>query len=448
MKRVLWLFSLIVLTISTLKADLFSPPTMDRAGLLGGAYVALADGPEAVVWNPAGLALPLRNYKYELGRPLFSGGPYATIKTVSETLKGKGKIMGLFPTFSSSESTLSIFSPSIGLILFKTVGLYLYGYGYRNSLTPKITPYKGVEVWAGSGEVSMGMGFSLSDTIFTGFSLSYQRIFWGYSLPLKENLYYNDVFLNKNKATNEYYKDPPSGGGIRATMGFIYRPSDWLKIGLSMKIPAKISLSGKAQLYATYEFLEEIGKSYAGDLKFESEVKKDFYLPLWIGGGFSISKGKLIFSFDLHWTQWSRVKEIKSEFTEKTWKEVLEPYLEKIKDIPLSWKDTTEICMGIKYKIVGERISILLGYRFQPSQFTKGTILPAYFPFNDYHIFSLGIEGENQKEGYRFSMGFIFYKGKPIDVSQSNFGFFQGEYNSSMWMFTGGISSLRLIPYF
>lgn len=185
-------------------------------------------------------------------------------------------------------------------------------------------------------------------------SVAYQ-ILPNFSAGLGLSVFYGTIELGKisfnpdlSPGSTAYLLQPissdmsGSGIGFGGNLGFIYKPTSCLALGLTAKMPASIPMEGDAEIYLWKPApIVPVAQKIGG----KSDVETDLDLPGDIGFGVSYKvKPNWAVNLDYAYTMWSALEEVK--VTMKTPANVLGT-TESIVDF--QWEDTSRISLGTEY---------------------------------------------------------------------------------------------------
>lgn len=322
-----------------------------RATSMGGAFRGLADDATAMYWNPAGLGF-INNNLLDLG---------GTFIMPSGTWDSKGTQYTAVPGFSDkeyeAEKSLRAF-PNAFVTMAKQpklkygLGVYVpYGLGTTWDV------YKFPTSTNATGPLTYADGFPENElkssiaVIDIHPSVAYQ-IMPNLSAGLGISVMYTTIELGKisfNPALGATaYLQPISsdmsgnGIGFGANVGFLYKPTPCLSLGLSGKLPSKVSMDGEAEIYMWKpQPLVPTAQKLGG----KSDITTELNLPADIGLGVSYKvMPNWAVNLDYSYTLWSSMEEVKVKM--ETPANVLGT-TESI--IPFKWEDTHRISLGTEY---------------------------------------------------------------------------------------------------
>jgi len=268
-----------------------------RALAIGG-FTGVADDPSAIFYNPAGLVFQRQDFNFTIG------GFY--IWPTHEYV---------LPDGSTAQSKYNSSVPQI-FLSYRTSDKVTVGFG-------AYAPYAGGGIdWK---EEDLGVPFKTVLGIYTLTPTVAYQVSEKLSLGFNINLYRAVLDINTEIAPFMPLKTEESGSALSAGFGLMFRPNEKMGIGLGIRGPAKMKLSGKTSLPITIPDMGTV------TLDFSSETT--FNLPWDIEVGFSYRLAdNFLFSTSAQYTMWSALDKV-----EKT-----------IKDIPITGTSTTEEQMDFK----------------------------------------------------------------------------------------------------
>jgi long-chain fatty acid transport protein len=300
-----------------------------RAISMGGAFAGVADDPSAIFYNPAGLVFQKGNFN-------FSVDGFYIWPTHEYTLSTGSKI------YSRYNNPL----PQV-FFTYKTSDRLTLGFGVY-------VPYAGGGIDWKKQDLGFPMRSTLGVVSFTP-TIAYQvseKISLGFNLN-----FYRGV-LNVKTEMNPFgpMTEEETGSAFSAGIGIMYKPSEKLNLGFSLRGPAKIKLAGTTSI--TFEMFK---------LNLDSETT--FHMPWDMEAGFSYKiMNRLLFSASAQYTLWS----------------VLDKVQKKIKDIPmtgnlevneiLDFKNILIFRAGFEYHILPQSVFLRAGIGIDPSASPESTL--------------------------------------------------------------------------
>lgn len=251
-----------------------------RALSIGAAFVGIADDPSGIYYNPAGLILQNQRLNFSInGVYIMPNHQYTVRDVVSAQSQNNTGIPQFFITYKVSERM--------------TLGFGMF------------VPYAGGGVDWSADDLGYPMSSYLGVISYTP-SLSY-RISDKFSLGININLYKGVFELNADTDLMASLKTEESGSSLSASLGLMYKPSDRWRLGLSVRGPAKMKLTGKT--------LYSVSVPELGNVQFGSDSETTFNLPWDIEFGFMYKfSDRFILSTSAQYTLWSTLDKVTKTF--------------------------------------------------------------------------------------------------------------------------------------
>jgi len=336
-----------------------------RAQAMGGAYVGIADDFSAVFWNPAGAAgftrrtfgffatdlIPTATYRQEL------------VDAKTQTSHYLGFLAGYYhPVSSKVVVGVGFSTPSgLGTMWSGTDFLALTG-GTLYDWSSKV----GVLSISPMVAVKLGPAISLGATININYG-SFALMQPGGTADLGEGT----VDLGQ-------YDENMNGWGFGATFGVLVKPVDKLSVGLTVRTPSTVSFKGLANLSNMTLY----------GLPGSSNLERKITWPLWIAGGVSFRPtGRLLLSADVHWTQWSTLDSITTDYLNAAWAGLAA--IDGKDERVLDWADALQVRFGAEY-MLDATTALRAGYYNDPAPGPEST-LNVLLPTHTFNAFSVGI---------------------------------------------------------
>lgn len=289
-----------------------------RALALGGAFVGVADDPSAIFHNPAGLVFQRKRLNFSIdGFHIWPTHEYTMYDGSRIQSKYNSSLPQIFLTYRTSEKL--------------TLGFGFYvpyaGGGVDWKEADLGTPFKST---MGIYTITPTLAYQVSEKFSIGLNLN----FYGAVLNVDTKMLPLGPMIIEEMITEE------RGSAFSAGLGFMFRPTEKARIGLSVRCPARIKLSGNTTITTTVPPI--------GTVQMERDSETSFNLPWDIEVGFSYRiTENFLFATSAQYTMWSALDKV-----EKT-----------IKDIPLTgdyrvdeemnFKDILIVRAGVEYFISG-----------------------------------------------------------------------------------------------
>jgi long-chain fatty acid transport protein len=383
--RLLLTVALIALTGISLSANGLNLNGMgSKAIAMGGAFIGQADDYSAIFWNPAGLT-QMKSAGISLFiTDLMPSGSYA------------------FPQYGIDAKTESKMYPSGALGYFKpindklVIGIAAYvpsGTGAKwNGEDLKLLAKGAVYRWEsfmGVITVSPVIAYKVSDK---------------FSLGATFNLNYGMMKIWR-PGVGQYSEDL-SGLAFGATFGALFKPTEKLGIGLTLRTPTKVKFSGEATM----------ASASAYNLSITSDAEREATWPLWLGLGISFkATDKLTLNADAQYTNWKKIETIGITYDNAVWQAMkAHPLLGAAfnNDFELNWKDAIQWRFGAEYA-VSEKLALRAGYYYDPSPSEPAT-LNILLPEITYNVITAGLGYKTEKLGIDLCLEYLM--GKDVTV--------------------------------
>ena len=322
-----------------------------RSRGMNGAYLAVANDPTAIYWNPAGLT-KARGTILQIGTSLF-------FPKAQYTPPGGG---------TERTKDYTVIAPFLGFSVDYyapvTLGFAVYSpYGLEAQWSEEAAySFSIIEGTTALIHFAPSIAWKLSPQLSLGLALAYARG----SMESKVNAGAPGVELHGEG----------DGGNVAGNVGVLYSPNEALTLGLVWRSATKIDFKGTAQVTGAPK----------------DDLKYTFTFPQNIGLGVAYNiTPKWLLAMDVNWVDWSVVEEEVFDFKDN----IFSP--DDI-TLPRRWKDTYQWRVGMEY-ILKDRWMLRGGYAYDPSPVPSETLDPAYLD-GDQQILCLG-------GGYRVKLAAI-----------------------------------------
>lgn len=335
-----------------------NPDQGARATGQGEAFVAQADDPSAIYYNPAGLT--------QIKGTEFMMGAYVT----SRDIRYDSVVPGGDTRLSDPAYTLHSYSVTdFGLERWR------FGFGvnvpfgnamdwgkktiFRYGLTSsslKVMNYQPTVAFKVCDELSLGVGLNIYDgTTTLGKVVPYSQIFQT-TLP------------------DGQFRFEGSGQAVGCTVGIMWKPAEKHTFGLTYRSPFAIDFEGSA--YASNDPTPgAFGKS-------ASHAEIQFPQSLTVGYAFRPTP-KLKLEIDADWTDWDSLNSVRMHSKNPTFEN------DPSSTIPFNWMSSWFYEFGAQYDLT-TNWTVRAGYIFSENTVPNSTFSPN-LPDGDRHIFSTGV---------------------------------------------------------
>lgn len=289
-----------------------------RAIAMGAAFAGVADDPSAIYYNPAGLVFQNNRLNFSID------GFY--IMPTHEFVS---------PTGSSAQSQFSSSIPQV-FVTYQTSERLTIGFG-------AYVPYAGGGVEWNEGQMSTLSLKSYLGVVSLTPTVSYQ-LNPKLSVGLNINFYRSVFEVDTVAESLGPMKTEESGSSLSGGVGLMYKPSERASFGLSVRGPAKMTLSGTTTISVVVPGLGNVA------LDLDSETKFDLPWDIEVGFSYRFSD-KFLFTTSAQYTMWSVLDKL-----DKTIKNVPREDFSTY-DIqqsePMNFKDILIVRAGMEYNISG-----------------------------------------------------------------------------------------------
>ena len=356
-----------------------NPDQGARATGQGEAFVAQADDPSAIYYNPAGLV--------QLPGTQISGGGYALFSHVKLDGVTVNKGMNRF-------STLPHFY--VVTDLCQTNSPWRFGFGVN-------VPFGNSVDWGKGSSAPFRYLVTESSLSVVNFAptVAY-RVNEHFSLGASLNIYYGTTKMEQKVPGNTFYPPPPilpdanfrfegDGMGLGATVGALWKINERHSVGAVYRSPFSINFKDNASLKNS--ILGPMGPSAA-------EARIAFPQSVAFGYAFRPTP-KLKLEVDADWTDWDTLNSVHLHWAKGG---PLNGYT-----IPFNWMDSWFYEFGAQYEL-NENWTVRAGYIFSENSVPQNTFSPSFVD-SDRHVLSAGV-GYNTK---RFSVDVVYQYSLLVD---------------------------------
>lgn len=275
-----------------------------RAMGMGGAFIAVADDPSAIFYNPGGLTRQKNDFNFSLsGFHIWPTHSYVSPTGQQIQSRFESSVPQIFVTYRMNERV--------------TVGFGVY------------IPYAGGGVeWK---ESDLGYPFKSTLGIISYTPSLALKINDHVSFGIALNFYHGILSVTTSMEPFGHMKEEESGSALTASAGLHYQFSERLALGLSLRGPAKMNLAGTTAV--NYNGLR---------LKLDSETAFNLPWDLEAGLAYRLTE-RLLLSASAQYTLWSALDKI-----DKTIKNI--PLLGEIKaSETMNFKNILITRVGLEY---------------------------------------------------------------------------------------------------
>ena len=371
-----------------------------RALAMGGAFVGLADDFSAIYWNPAGMSqFSTKTFGF-YGTDIIPSGTYVNqiplLGTIDAKTRTKHYLSGMaayyHPINDKVVAGLGVFVPS-GL------GTSWDGDDFLLSTYPFLQSYEFYSQVA-LVTIAPALSYKINDMFSVGATLNinygmFDLKRWAGAAVMPPTLPAPGLDLGQ-------FEMSLTGWGVGATLGVLFKPSDMISVGATLRTASKISFKGDTTI--TYLGLLGVPSS--------SEVELDITWPMWLAAGVAVRPiSNLTITGDLQWSQWSSVDTIELNYTDSLWQIFMG--LAGMDELAMRWKNALQIRFGAEYQLT-KALALRAGYYHDPSPVPDQTIMPL-LPSFDFNVLTVGLG--YALDGLNIDLGFEYLMGKERSVS-------------------------------
>ena len=398
--------ALIVLTIFVSKAYPLAFRLIDEgtaAGGQGDAFVAQADDPSAIFYNPAGL-IQVKGVNIYAGGNLIDVQTDYTIRT-GETGRMDGDLK--FPPNFYISSDLNSDRIAVGIGLISPFGLAV-NYEDTGPLRFVVTSAK-LEVI----DINPTIAYKVNDVLSIGAGIN---IFLA-NVELENRVDFGASPLvgspgSRTFEGNSDFKDR-SASAIGYNLGVLYKPTERLSFGVSYRSRADLEVDGTLRIGVPTPLQSTLGSAITRDASMR------IVLPNIIRGGVAYwplkdEKHSLKLEFDLDWTSWEDLDSFTLRLDEPI------PALPNPERIPSfrNFDNTFAFLFGVEYgRQLNDNTLIKLrtGYIYAETPVPEETFDPI-IPDADRHVFSIGGGVVYRKFNVDFLYQAFFFEERNVDT--------------------------------
>jgi long-chain fatty acid transport protein len=252
-----------------------------RAISMGGAFSGVADDPSAIFFNPAGIVFQKQNFNLSIdGFYVWPTHEYTLPTGKKAQSKYNSPLPQIFMTYRMSDKV------TLGFGVFVPYA----GGGVDWKKEELGTPFKST---LGIYSLTPSLAYQVSEKLSLGFVL---------------NFYRGVLSVDTEMGSFGPMSEEENGSALSAGFGLMYKPTEKIGLGFSLRGPATLKISGTTSINF-------------GTMKLDLDSDTTFNLPWDLEVGFSYRfTESFLFSTSAEYTMWSTLDKVK-----KT-----------IKDVPLS----------------------------------------------------------------------------------------------------------------
>ncbi len=376
----------------------------------GSAFVAQADNPSAIYYNPAGLTQLKGKTYISLGAAAIQ--PFCTYTDNSGNQTDRRRQVFTIPNvFVVSDFGLEKFSFGLGATSYWGLGTYWAEDSFSKYVATK-SDYN-------TQDIMFTGAYALNDNLSVGVSADYTK-----SYVNKKKKLNNAVLGGTGDGDFQLKGRDNSAWGYR--LSTLYKLNKKHSFGLMYRSPVDIKYKGKVYLDGlTGGYQATFGSSY------ETEITSKSTLPQSILLGYCYKPDdKWRFEFDTEWMDWSSIQEEKIDYPSESNAARLS-ILNSGNPAPKDWHSTLSYALGTEYK-VNDILKLRGGYFFHKTPIPQANFDTA-LPDSTSNSVTLGAGiNLNKNTTLDFAYAAIFYAKRKIsnNIGASSGVNINGEYST------------------
>lgn len=379
-----------------------TPIQGSKAGGMAGAFVAVADDPSAVLYNPAGLATQKGFNFYSGATALFGPSDYKS------------------PSGDSERTDFKIFFPPHLYVTsdFKTenlvfgLGMYSpFGIGGRYWSETGLTRYVATEGTISTIAVNPTVAWNVQPWLSLGIGVYYQHAFSTAKYMVNQSAF------GAGDAKSSLNLD---GGSVGYDFGILLFPREKFSFGLTYRSVTRTALNGTASLDSIAQPLQPL----FGGPHFQTHADSSLVFPQTLDVGVAYKPTpSWTLAMELEWGGWTSFDRMDLNLEH----EVPQAGLSDV-SMNFDYHNAFITMIGSDYK-VNDSISVRGGYAYVQSMVPESTLNPGN-PDSNQHNFSIGL-------GYQWKNWRIdtFYLIDLFETRHVNNRILSGTYDSMVNMF-------------
>ncbi len=392
-----------------------------KAVAMGSAFIAQANDPSAIYYNPAGIAF-LDGAAFYLGGTMiavkgdFTGAdPYPGAGVKEEMEPQTFLLPAMYFTYRICDRIAA------GIGVFSPFGLSTKWKNPDRFTGRFISIDSGIEMVT----ISPALAFKLSDNLSVGAGLLYSisKLSLNRHLPpvpiIVNGVYYGDFEIAKLKYESDY------SSSVSFSLGLLWKASDKLSLGLSYRHGHKADYTGKLEMEQIPTGIQTLDLAIKMSPLFNTPTTIDTSIkyPASLGAGIAYrATDKLVLELDVNYTLWSQYKEIPIDFTPDILPDtVMEQYYE----------DSLTLRVGGEYA-VSDTLALRAGYVYDAAAAKPESVDPI-LPDTTRHLFSVGVG--YKLGGIYVDLYGIYLLGEDRSTEGKSVVMYEGTYSTSALLF-------------
>lgn len=377
----------------------------------GSAFVAQADNPSAIYYNPAGLTQLKGKTYVSMGASVVQ--PFCTYEnTAGKQTDRRRQIFTIPSGFIVSDFGLKKFSFGLGATSYWGLGTFWAEDSFSKYVATKSDVI--------TQDVMFTAAYEINDNISVGAGLDYTKALANKKKKLIQSGGADGDFQLKGRDNNAW--------GYR--LSALYKLNKNHSFGLMYRSAVDLTYKGKVYL----NDLNGAGLNYQGifgGTSYETDMSTKSRLPQSILLGYCFKPDdKWRFEADIEWMDWSSVDQEQIDYPSETNAARLN-VLNGGNPVQRDWRAVLSYAFGTEYKVNGHW-KLRAGYFFHKTPIPEGTFDTA-LPDSTSNSLTLGTGYQiNKNLGIDFAYAAMFYNSRKIDnaVGSSSGASINGKYNT------------------
>ncbi|MFN2257475.1 MAG: OmpP1/FadL family transporter [Desulfuromonadaceae bacterium] len=407
---------------------------------MANAFVAQADDPSAVFYNPAGIA-------FQAGTAVSLG---VTVINVPETefsgtteLGDRASGLGVEQNMHTKARDDIFFPPNFYMTSSKANSPWAFGIGV-GSLFPLAKRWDTTSPFRDEIKEIAIKPININPTV------AYRIDAWNLAVAVGINYTYADVWLEKSACTDTYaftkqgfpgfatsageeviqmgeMELEADGDGWGYNAGLLWKPSERLSIGIAYRSEIELDFDGDADYQITTAG-QTVYAAKAGytDMVYSTGAKTEITLPdMWSFGVAFKPMDKLTVEFDADRFGWSSYDSLDIYFDENT---ILPDSI-----MPKDWNDVWAYRVGMQYEMT-EALDLRLGYARDNNPIPNDTIGPE-LPDADRNNYTFGFGYKGKRAVFDFAYMWVDFDDREVDNKIQS-----GTYKSDAYLFAANLT--------
>ncbi|MDH4163774.1 MAG: outer membrane protein transport protein [Nitrospirota bacterium] len=365
---------------------------------MGTAFVAVADDPSAILFNPGGLTQMRGTSVYGGITALAPSTTYTSPSGGSETTESRVFFPGHLYLVSDSGNPDIVFG----------VGLYSpFGIGGRTWSRTGQTRYLSTESSIGTFSVNPTLAWRMTPSVSVAAGIDYMRA----AVTMERMIDQSSLGAPDGRSTLE-----ADGDGWGYNLGALIALRDDLRVGFAYRSRIPIDYQGDM----TIENIAPPLQPLFGSASYATAVRTRSVFPdIWSVGMAYLPVPQVVVDLDVELVRWSTFARMDMDILQEV------PAAGLVDgSTPLDWKDSLQYKIGLAYQL-SDKVSLRTGYAFIKTSVPDHTLEPGN-PDADQHNFSVGAGYRSDEFRTDLFYNYGLYEKRSVQNSMNS-----GEYDNT-----------------